>query len=158
MAKYRLHNDVVAVIADAYFQKQIPPAKTLFLLNSEPTIAGNLNPRDLDDWNLIVKLIRYHPRLLAARKKTNIKHYVGGSEGVWSDFITNNSEMDLYFARTDIENDPMPIVRSLTMEGQIEPTFGDNIMSSELNHMSHLWQDIETPYQTINYQILKITI
>ena len=44
------------------------------------------------------------------------------------------------------------------MEGQIEPTFGDNIMSSELNHMSHLWQDIETPYQTINYQILKITI
>ena len=164
MAKYRLHNDVVAVIADAYFQKQIPPAKTLFLLNSEPTIAGNLNPRDLDDWNLIVKLIRYHPRLLAARKKTNIKHYVGGSEGVWSDFINNNSDGDPYFdTQNDIENDPMPIVRSLTMEGQIQPRYhggndGDNIMSSELNHMSHLWQDIETPYQTINYQILKITI
>jgi hypothetical protein len=157
MAKYRLYNDVVAVIADAFFQKQIPPAKTLFLLNSEPTIAGKLSPRDLDDWNLIVKLIRYHPRLLAARKKTNIKHYVGGSEGVWSDFINNNSDGDpTSKSHTAVTTTLM--MNSLTMEGQIEPTFGDNIMSSELNHMSHLWQDIETPYQTINYQILKITI
>jgi hypothetical protein len=146
MAKYRLYYDVVAVIADAYFQKQIPPAKTLFLLNSEPTI-GRMNVGDLDDWNLIEKLIRYHPRLLAARKKTNIKNYVGGSEGVWSDFINNNSD-----------GDPLNQVRTLTMEGQIEPTYRDNIMSSELNHMSHLWQDTETPHQTINYQILKITI
>lgn len=155
MAKYRLHNDVVAVIADAFFQKQIPPAKTLFLLNSEPTI-GRMNVGDLDAWNLIEKLIRYHPRLSAARKKTNIKNYVGGSEGVWSDFINNNSDGDpTSKSHTAVTTTLM--MNSLTMEGN-STTNPDNIMSSELNHMSHLWQDTETPHQTINYQILKITI
>jgi len=158
MTKYRLHNDVVAVIADAFFQRQTPPAKTLWLLNSDPDrlSKGYITSvqDDIDDWNLIKKLIRYHPRLSAAKSNTNIENYVGGSQGVWSDFINNNSDGD--------PADPMQMMRRLTLEGQTVVLLGqaDNILGSELNHMSHLWQNIKDTdiHQTINYQILKITI
>jgi hypothetical protein len=148
MTKYRLHNDVVAVMADAFFQKQIHPAKTIYLLNDIPDHTND------DDWDLIKKLIRYHPRLSAAKSNTNIENYVGGSQGVWSDFINNNSDGD--------PADPMQMMRRLTLEGQPVGLLGqaDNILGRELNHMSHLWQNIKDTdiHQTINYQILKITI
>lgn len=149
MTKYRLHNDVVAVMADAFFQRQTPPAKTLWFLNSNPTRPAK-NADDIDDWNLIKKLIRYHPRLSAAISNINdVTDYVGGSEGVWSDFINNNSDGD--------PADPMHMMRLLTMEGSGRQYH--HIASGELNHMSHLWQEIkEEIHQTINYEILKITI
>jgi len=144
MTKYRLHNDVVAVMADAFFQKQIHPAKTIYLLNDIP------DHTNVDDWDLIKKLIRYHPRLSAAISNINdVTDYVGGSEGVWSDFINNNSDGD--------PADPMHMMRLLTMEGSGRQYH--HIASGELNHMSHLWQEIkEEIHQTINYEILKITI
>jgi len=144
MTKYRLHNDVVAVMADAFFQKQIHPAKTIYLLNDRPDRSPD------DDWDLIKKLIRYHPRLSAAISNINdVTDYVGGSEGVWSDFINNNSDGD--------PADPMHMMRLLTMEGSGRQYH--HIASGELNHMSHLWQEIkEEIHQTINYEILKITI
>ena len=144
MTKYRLHNDVVAVMADAFFQKQIRPAKTIYLLNDRPDRSPD------DDWDLIKKLIRYHPRLSAAISNINdVTDYVGGSEGVWSDFINNNSDGD--------PADPMHMMRLLTMEGSGRQYH--HIASGELNHMSHLWQEIkEEIHQTINYEILKITI
>ena len=142
--QYRLHNDVVAVMADAFFQKQIHPAKTIYLLNDRPDRSPD------DDWDLIKKLIRYHPRLSAAISNINdVTDYVGGSEGVWSDFINNNSDGD--------PADPMHMMRLLTMEGSGRQYH--HIASGELNHMSHLWQEIkEDIHQTINYEILKITI
>ena len=142
--QYRLHNDVVAVMADAFFQKQIHPAKTIYLLNDIPDHTND------DDWDLIKKLIRYHPRLSAAI--SNIKDssdYIGGNQGVWSDFILNNSDGD--------PTDPMQMMRMLTMGGSGRQYH--HIASGELNHMSHLWQEIKVEIQqTINYQILKITI
>lgn len=142
--QYRLHNDVVAVMADAFFQKQIHPAKTIYLLNDIPDRTND------DDWDLIKKLIRYHPRLSAAISNiTDSSDYVGGNQGVWSDFILNNSDGD--------PTDPMQMMRRLTMRGSGRQYH--HIASGELNHMSHLWQEIKVEIQqTINYQILKITI
>jgi hypothetical protein len=156
MTKYELHTDVVAIMADAFFQKQIPPIETLYRLNKYPQT-------DNENWSLIQSLIRYHPRLSEAIKEITTSDYVGGDESDWEDFVVGHSEGD--------PADPMQMMRMLTMEGHLSgdaawrgPTviIGDHGSGrNDMNHMAHLWKeikDVEYLHQSINYQILKITI
>ena len=155
MTKYELHTDVVAIMADAFFQKQIPPIETLFRLNKYPQT-------DNENWALIQSLIRYHPRLTTALQEITIADYVGGDESDWNDFVMSHSEGD--------PADPMQMMRMLTMGGSLSddderarrgPTVIIGDPDNPLNHMAHLWKEIESrqvQHQTINYQILKITI
>jgi len=147
MADYQLHIDVIAVMADAFFQKQIVPVETLGLLNSRPET-------DYENWVFIQSLIRYHPRLMTEIPKLQGENYVGGDYGDWNDFVDSNSEGD--------PADPMQMMRMLRLKGDMAPAGNKFVISGSnypLNHMSHLWQEIvPSKHQSINYDTLKITI